>query len=1074
MDMAPSPFPAPSPSSAQPTIAPSPQADRICWVLPTRAHMEAGAADEERPLIQHLPPEEQCSQYTCDGTVNSDKKPALKQSTGNWRACFFILGAQFAETLCFFMVSKNLVTYLTSALHESNIDAAQSVSIWIGTSFFTPLIGAFLADTYWGRYWTTPCIPAFGADQFDSADPGDRLAKGSFFNWYYFSMNVGSLLSTTLLIWVVANIGWSVGFAIPMLLSGFGLALFFAGRKVYWYKKQGGSPLTRVSQVVVAAVRNHRLKLPDDSSLLHEVSKVTEDDYRTQLTTQFRFFDKAAILSDGISPAQWSPWRLCTVSQVEELKMLLRMFPVWVSMVVFFVVTAQITSTLIEQGMAMDGRVGPFTLPAASIATFDVISVLVWVPVYDTVLVPLARRVTGKDRGISHLQRIGVGLALAAVAMAYSAVVEARRLGTAPAPASIMWQAPSYLVLGVAEAFSVIGMMEFFYEQSPEPMKSLCTALGQLAIAVANYLNSGVLSVVAAATTRGGGAGWIPDNLDEGHLDYFFWMMALEQCSQYTCDGTVDIDRRPALKHSTGNWRACFFILGAEFTQCLCFSAVVKNLVRYLTSVLHESNVNAARSVSTWIGTCFFTPLIGAFLADTFWGRYRTIVICLSVYTIGMLILTTSASLPFLLHDSYNNGDDIRRVVAYLGLYLIALGAGGIKPCMSALGADQFDGADPVERVTKGSFFNYYYFSNNMGTLLSTTVLVWVQDNIGWGLGFATPMLLMGFGLSMFVAGRRVYRYRKLGRSPLTRVSQVVVAAVRNHRLKLPEDSSVLHELPSPTKGGYRIQHTARFRFLDKAAIPSDSDDNSPAQPNPWRLCTVSQVEELKMLLRVFPMWASLLVFFVVTAQMSSTLIEQSAAMDGRVGPFTVPPASLATFNVVAVLIWVPVYDAVLVPLARRATGNDRGLSHLQRIGVGLALSAVAMAYSAQVERRRRRPAAEEEAMSIMWQAPCYLVLGMAEVFTSIGMLEFFYERSPGSMKSLGTSLAHLAVATANYLNSGVLGVVVAATTRGGGAGWIPDNLDEGHLDYFFWMMALVSVLNLLQFLHCSIRDRGQ
>ncbi|EAZ15091.1 hypothetical protein OsJ_30504 [Oryza sativa Japonica Group] len=90
-------------------------------------------------------------------------------------------------------------------------------------------------------------------------------------------------------------------------------------------------------------------------------------------------------------------------------------------------------------------------------------------------------------------------------------------------------------------------------------------------------------------------------------------------------------------------------------------------------------------------------------------------------------------------------------------------------------------------------------------------------------------------------------------------------------------------------------------------------------------------------------------------------------------------------------------YDAVLVPLARRATGNDRGLSHLQRIGVGLALSAVAMAYSAQVERRRRRPAAEEEAMSIMWQAPCYLVLGMAEVFTSIGMLEFFYERSPGS-----------------------------------------------------------------------------
>lgn len=264
-------------------------------------------------------------------------------------------------------------------------------------------------------------------------------------------------------------------------------------------------------------------------------------------------------------------------------------------------------------------------------------------------------------------------------------------------------------------------------------------------------------------------------------------------------------------------------------------------------------------------------------------------------------------------------------------------------------------------------------------------------------------------------------------------------------------------------------------RFLDKAAILSDKNCAPAAPSSPWRLCTVSQVEELKMLLRVFPVWASLLVFFVVTAQMSSTLIEQSAAMDGRIGPFTVPPASLATFNVVAVLIWVPVYDAVLVPLARRATGNDRGLSHLQRIGVGLALSAVAMAYSALVEARRLAMAAAAAGtrMNIAWQVPSFFVLGAGEVFAVIGMLEFCYEQSPASMKSLGTALVQLAVAVANYLNSGMLRVVAAATARGGGAGWIPDKLDEGHLDYFFWMMAALSVLNLLQFLHCSIRFRG-
>ncbi|XP_006661599.1 protein NRT1/ PTR FAMILY 8.3-like [Oryza brachyantha] len=540
-----------------------------------------------------------------------------------------------------------------------------------------------------------------------------------------------------------------------------------------------------------------------------------------------------------------------------------------------------------------------------------------------------------------------------------------------------------------------------------------------------------------------------------------------EQCSQYTCDGTVNIDKEPALKQSSGNWRACFFILGAEFTGSLCFFGISKNLVTYLTSVLQESNIHAAQSVSIWIGTCFFTPLIGAFLADTYWGRYRTILISLFVVVLGMLILTVSASSPLFLNASHYYGD-ISHVTVYLGLYLFALGHGCLQPCTPAFGADQFDSADPVERVIKGSFFNWYYFSMHMGSLLSTTVLVWVQDNIGWSVSFAIPTLLLGFGLAMFVSGRRVYRYRKLGGSPLTRVSQVVVAAVRNHRLMLPDDSSLLHEVPRLNEHGYKTQHTAQFRFFDKAAILPNK--NNAAQSSPWRLCTVSQVEELKMLLRMLPVWASLFMFFVVTAQVTSTLIEQGTAMDGRIGPFTVPPASLASFDVIGVLICVPLYDAVVVPVARRVTGKDRGISHLQRIGAGLMLSTAAMAYSAAVEAQRLAAAAP---VGIMWQAPCYFVLGMAEVFTVIGAMEFFYEQSPESMKSLGTALTHLAIAVANYLNSALLSVVAMATTSGGGGGWIPEKLDEGHLDYFFWMMAALSLLNLLQFLLCSVRYRG-
>ncbi|WVZ52615.1 hypothetical protein U9M48_003658 [Paspalum notatum var. saurae] len=540
-----------------------------------------------------------------------------------------------------------------------------------------------------------------------------------------------------------------------------------------------------------------------------------------------------------------------------------------------------------------------------------------------------------------------------------------------------------------------------------------------------------------------------------------------DECSEFTSDGGRLITNQRALKQSTGNWRACFFY----FSECVAFYAISKNLVTYLTGVIHESNVDAATTVSTWIGTSFLTPLIGAFLADTFLGRYWTVLVFLSVYTTGMATVTASAFLPLLMGSSYDHG--VHRAVAYLGLYLVALGNGGIKPCVSALGADQFDAADRVERVAKGSYFNWYYFSVNIGSLLSATVVVWVQDNIGWGLGFAIPTVLMVLGLAVFVAGRKVYRYQKVGGSPITRVFQVVVAAVRKYHLALPEDCSalLLHE-----------HHTSQFRFLDKAAIveASSGDGEKGATTSPWRLCTVSQVEDVKMLLRMFPVWVSMVLFFAATAQMSSTLIEQGAAMDNHVGPFTVPTASLAIFEILSVMVCIPIYDAVLVPLARRATGKERGLSQLQRLGVGLALSVVGMAYAALAEARRlalARSAPAENgrpSMSIMWQAPAFAVLGAGEVFSAIGILEFFYDQSPDGMKSLGTALAQLTVAAGNYLNSAVLAAVAAVTARGGKPGWIPDDLDEGHLDYFFWLMAVLGLVNLLHFLHCSVRYRGR
>ena len=267
------------------------------------------------------------------------------------------------------------------------------------------------------------------------------------------------------------------------------------------------------------------------------------------------------------------------------------------------------------------------------------------------------------------------------------------------------------------------------------------------------------------------------------------------------------------------------------------------------------------------------------------------------------------------------------------------------------------------------------------------------------------------------------------------------------------------------------------YRFLDKAAIISAADAKSDLFANPWRVCTVTQVEELKILVRMFPVWATTIIFSVVYAQ-NSVFIEQGMVLDKRVGSFNIPPASLSTFDVLSVMIWIPFYDRVLIPIARKFTGREKGFSDLQRIGIGLVLSIVSMACAALLELKRLEIARSEGLihenlavpMSILWQIPQYFFAGAAEVFTAIGQLEFFYDQAPDAMRSLCAAFALITVSAGSYLSSILLTLVSYLTTRGGDPGWIPDNLNEGHLDRFFWLIAGISFVNFLVYIGCTVR----
>ncbi|KAG0613192.1 hypothetical protein M758_6G084100 [Ceratodon purpureus] len=555
---------------------------------------------------------------------------------------------------------------------------------------------------------------------------------------------------------------------------------------------------------------------------------------------------------------------------------------------------------------------------------------------------------------------------------------------------------------------------------------------------------------------------------------------------EFTGDGTVDRKGNIAHRQKTGGWRAAPLIFATEICERMGSLGLQRNLVTYFTKKIHLSNPKAANMVSNFVGALYLTPFIGGFLADAYWGRFWAITAFASIQVAGMVLLTLSAALPSLKPapcpaDSSlpcPSASTSQLAVLYLGLYLIALGNGGIKPNVSSMGADQFDESYEKEKKHMSSFFNWYYFIISIGSLLSVTVFVYIQDNVGFGWGFGIPAAVMILAIIVFFFGSPLYRYKLPRGSPLTSVFQVLIAAARKRKAKSDVDSVVLYEGPTATQRPVEmLAHTDQFRFLDKAAVPESLKDGGGTSP--WRLCTVTQVEEVKMLLRLFPIWVSTIIVWTALSQMETFSVEEGSTMDHSMGPhFKFPPASLSVFELVNVLMILPLYDRFLVPFLRRFTGHPQGITQLQRIGTGILFSILAMVIAGFVEVKRVNVARAHGLMdqpkvtvpiSIFWLIPQYFLRGSTEIFTQIGQLEFFYGEAPDRMRSLGTAIYLSTIACGHFLSSVLVTVVNRVTSHNGRTQpWLIDNLNRSRLDYFYWFLAILSFINFLFFLVCS------
>ncbi|XP_062028032.1 protein NRT1/ PTR FAMILY 2.11-like [Rosa rugosa] len=534
-------------------------------------------------------------------------------------------------------------------------------------------------------------------------------------------------------------------------------------------------------------------------------------------------------------------------------------------------------------------------------------------------------------------------------------------------------------------------------------------------------------------------------------------------------------------------WKAMPFVIGNETFEKLGAIGTLSNLLVYLTTVFNMSSVTAATIINIFNGTTNFSTLIGAFVSDTYCGRFKTIA-CASIASFMGLVLIDFTAIFKDLHPPPCKTQDRNACkgptggqMAFLaaGLGLLIVGAAGIRPCNFAFGADQFNPKTEAGKKGVNSFFNWYFFTFTVAQMLSLTIIVYVQSNVSWSLGFGIPAILMLMSCALFFMGSKLYVKVKASGSPMTSVAQVIVVAFKKRKLKPLEQPwlSLFVYMP-PNSMNAKLPYSHQFRCLDKAAIVTPEDEKNPdgSTANPWRLCSMQQVEELKCLVRVLPIWAAALVYYVVIVQQHTYATFQALQFDRRVGKFEIPAASYYVFLMLAMTIWIPIYDRLVVPFLQRRTGIEGGITVLQRIGAGIFLSIVSMIVSAIVEERRRsialtdpipgiRTRGDISSMSGFWLVPQLALAGLAEAFTAIGQVEFYYKQFPENMRSIAGSLFFCGMAGSSYL-SGFLIAIVHRTTEGAATGnWLPEDLNKGRLDYFYYMIAALGVVNFGYFL---------
>ncbi|TYH62652.1 hypothetical protein ES332_D07G134600v1 [Gossypium tomentosum] len=518
-------------------------------------------------------------------------------------------------------------------------------------------------------------------------------------------------------------------------------------------------------------------------------------------------------------------------------------------------------------------------------------------------------------------------------------------------------------------------------------------------------------------------------------------------------------------------WVTFPFITGAVLGLGLAGTGWMANLIIYLIQQFNVNAIDAAQVSNIVNGGSSLFPIVGAIIADSFLGCFSVITLFSSISLLGTVFIALTATLNSLRPTPCNgrlgsfckDPSWVQFLVLYAGIALGSMGLGGTRFTLATMGANQFD--NPQHQ---GIFFKWCFFSQYAASAVGATALVYIEDNLSWGLGFGLSVAANLLALLIFLLGNRFYLHDKPQGSPFLDIVRVMVAAFRKRNFSLSPMADDYYN-PITVEGA---PPNKAFRFLNRASLKAEGDiktDGSGTIAKPWRLCSVQQVEDLKTLVRILPLWSSSIFLSTPVAIHSSLTVLQALNMDHHLGQhLKIPAGSILVIEIVACAIFLTLIDRLLWLTWQNLTRKSP--SPLQRIGVGHVLNVLAMAVSALVESKRlkmvhhhdRDQSQPRSSMLALWLVPQLSLVGIGEAFHCPGQVSLYYQEFPASLRSTATAMIALIIGIAFYLGTAIIDFVRRVTS------WLPDNINNGRLDNVYWMLTVVGVLNFGYYLACS------